>query len=332
MEKKKVDVSIIVPVYNVEKYLDKCLNSLVNQDYDKAKYEILVVNDCSTDKSLEIINNYKILYDNIVVFNLKKNKGVSNARNIGIEKSLGEYLMFCDADDYYDLDAVKTLMETAKKEKSDYVMANYIIKKNNNEIRINTTGYFSSKIISKKGVVSYMSLTSCAKLIKKDLFIKNKILYPTDLKRCEELTVIPVLAYYANNPIKIDNYLYYYVQRDISASNKKIVKENVDVSFFDISFDRFANLINREQYQEEVEFRAIDHLLYGKCLVLLKSGVGRKEIIDFIDGFKKKYPNYLKNKYFKKFSFLKKIFVHTINFKLIFVARLIAKVHEKITG
>ena len=332
MEKKKIDVSIIVPVYNVEKYLKKCLDSLVNQHYDKKKYEICIINDCSTDNSINVIREFINKYNNISFYDLKENKGVSNARNIGIEKSRGEYLIFCDADDYYDLDSIKILMDTARIEESDYIVANYIIEKNNNEIKVNTTSCFANKKITKKEVVSYMSITSCSKLIKKELFINNNVLYPTDLKRCEEMTVIPVLAYYANNPVKINDYLYYYVQRDSSASNKRIANEKDDLSFFDKSFNRFTDLIDSEKYSEEVQFRAIEHLLYGKSLVLLKSKTSRKKMINFINNFKEKQPKFLKNKYFKKFSYPKKIFVYTINYKLIFTARLIAKIHEKITG
>lgn len=331
MEKKKIDVTVIVPVYNVEKYINSCLDSLVSQHYDSDRYEIMIINDCSTDKSMKIINEYKSKYKNITICDLKKNMGVSNARNIGIQKSHGEYIMFCDSDDYYDLEAIKILMSAARENKSDYVMANYIIKKNNSEIKVDSTSYFVNKHISKNEIISYMNLTSCSKLISRELFIKNKILYPTDLKRCEELTVIPVLAYLANNPVVINAYLYYYIQRTTSASNKKI-ESIADLSFFDLSFKRFENIINCDLYSEELEFRAIEHLLYGKCLVLLKSTVKKEEVVSFINTFIKKYPKFTKNKYFKKFSVMKKIFVYSLKYKFVIVAKILAKVHEKITG
>lgn len=98
-KKLKPKISIIVPVYNVEKYLDRCINSLVRQTFKS--YEILLIDDGSTDNSGDICDQFSEKYSNIRVFHLK-NGGVSRARNFGIEKALGDYIMFCDSDDYVD--------------------------------------------------------------------------------------------------------------------------------------------------------------------------------------------------------------------------------------
>ncbi len=335
MEKKKnvIDVTIIVPVYNVEHYLRKCLDSLVNQDYDNKKYEILIVNDASTDKSINVIYEYHKQYSNISVYDLKKNGGVSNARNIGIENAKGQYLMFCDADDYYDTNAISIMMSYVKKEKADFIMANYYITNGINKISVDVSGYFSNMIISREEIVSYMTLTSSAKLIKKDLFINNNISYPTDLKRCEELSVIPIVAYFANKAVVIKDTLYYYYQRSDSVSNTNSKKTPIgDLDYFDKSFERFVANIDSLKYSQEIEFRAIDHLLYGKSLVMLKSGVQRKYIVNHINDFKRKYCKFTRNIYFKKYNIGKKIFVYSLNCKLLFVSKLLAYIHGKLTG
>ena len=90
--------SIIVPVYNVENYLEKCLDSLINQKHNS--YEIIIINDGSTDNSQRIIDNYKKKYPKLISSYKKGNGGLSSARNYGIEKSTGEYLLFVDSDDY----------------------------------------------------------------------------------------------------------------------------------------------------------------------------------------------------------------------------------------
>jgi Glycosyltransferases involved in cell wall biogenesis len=112
-------VSIIIPVYNCEKYLDKCLGSVIAQSY--RKLEIIVINDGSKDNSGQIIQEYADNYANILPIN-QTNSGVSAARNNGIEKASGEYLLFVDGDDYLEAEYVKKLVEAAQKNASDLVI------------------------------------------------------------------------------------------------------------------------------------------------------------------------------------------------------------------
>lgn len=107
----KYDVSIIVPVYNVEKYLRDCVDSLVNQTIDKSKMEILLINDGSTDSSLEICREYESQYPNLVKVFSKENEGLSATRNFGIKHAQGKYLMYIDSDDYFSLETVKNVTE-----------------------------------------------------------------------------------------------------------------------------------------------------------------------------------------------------------------------------
>ena len=88
----------IVPVYNVENYLSECLDSLILQDY--SNFEIIVVNDCSTDNSLSICKKYQAISYQVCLIDLKENQGLSNARNVGILNAKNEYLIFLDSDDY----------------------------------------------------------------------------------------------------------------------------------------------------------------------------------------------------------------------------------------
>ncbi len=326
-----IDVTIIVPVYNVESYLERCLDSLVNQTYDKNKYEIYVINDSSKDKSLEIVKKYMKKYSIIKLKDLKNNKGVSNARNIGIRNARGKYLLFCDSDDYYELNALEIFMNFVKKNKADFVMANYSLTNGIKKININSTNYFS-KIITKKEAICYMTLTSCSKLIKRDLFVDNNIYYPEDLKKCEELTVIPVIAYLAKKPMILNCYLYNYYQRQESASNNFKKGNLSELNFFDESYKRMKDKIDNKDYFIEFEFRYIDHIIYGKTLVMLKSGVSKREILKHINDIKNNCPNFKRNKYLKKYSFAKKMFVYMIYYKLIVIARLLAYLHKILIG
>lgn len=332
MEKEKtIDVTIIVPVYNVENYLKKCIDSLVNQTYDRNKYEIFIINDASKDNSLNIIKEYQKKHSNITLYDLKNNKGVSHARNIGIKNAKGKYLLFCDSDDYYELDAIEKFIEHAKNNNSDFVMANYYIAKAKNNIKVNTTNYFKNEIITKEESICYMTLTSCSKLIKKDLFINNNIFYPEDIKRCEELTVIPVISYLAKKPTIMNEYLYYYYQRHGSASNTHAKTNVKDLFFFDETYNRFIKPLNKDKYKEEMEFRAIDHLLYGKTLVMLKLHISRKEIINHINNFNALFPKALKNKYLKEYSSAKKLFIILTSKKMMLGINILAKIHKLLT-
>ena len=112
-------VSIIIPVYNVEKYIDECILSAINQTLDDM--EIIVIDDKSTDSSLDILNKYKEKYNFVKIISNEKNMGISAIRNIGIQNAKGEYIYFLDIDDYLDKDAMKICYEKAKEYDLDMV-------------------------------------------------------------------------------------------------------------------------------------------------------------------------------------------------------------------
>ncbi len=126
MQERVLRFSIIIPVYNVEKELDRCINSVLGQDYDD--YEIIVVDDGSTDKSGEIADKYKDISTNITVIH-KKNGGLSSARNAGIEVASGDYFVFLDSDDYLGKDFLTSLSKSIDKYRADIIAINLILEK-----------------------------------------------------------------------------------------------------------------------------------------------------------------------------------------------------------
>ena len=120
MDKK---ISVIIPVYNVEKYLARCLNSIIKNTYKNI--EIILVNDGSKDKSQEIIDKYKNKYGNIIKAREQENKGPAEARNVGIEMASGEYLMFIDSDDFIKEDYIEIYVKTLKEADYDLVAGGY---------------------------------------------------------------------------------------------------------------------------------------------------------------------------------------------------------------
>lgn len=116
-------ISIIVPVYNVEKYIPTCLDSIINQTHKNL--EIICVNDGSTDNSLIILRRYAEADNRVNVIN-KENEGVSKARNVALEKATGEYILFVDGDDWIELDTVESALQSALQNDADIVMWSYI--------------------------------------------------------------------------------------------------------------------------------------------------------------------------------------------------------------
>ena len=106
-------ISVIIPVYNTEKYLRRCFDSVIAQDYKNL--EIVIINDGSEDNSEQIINEYKKKYPELISYYKKENSGVADTRNFGIEKAQGDYIMFLDSDDYIDKALLKTLEEYVNK-------------------------------------------------------------------------------------------------------------------------------------------------------------------------------------------------------------------------
>lgn len=117
-------LSIIVPVYNVEKYLSKCLDSLINQDIPVDEYEIIIVNDESPDNSLLIAEEYSKKYKNISIIS-QKNKGLGGARNTGIRAARGKYLLFVDSDDYIEKNCLQLLLHNIEKDSLQVLRFNY---------------------------------------------------------------------------------------------------------------------------------------------------------------------------------------------------------------
>lgn len=132
-------LSIIIPVYNVEKYLQRCLESCIKQDLQLDYYEIIIVNDGSIDNSLVIANNYAIKYPNITIVS-QKNKGLSIARNVGLEIAKGDYIWFVDSDDWIADNCIATIIDKCTKQKLDILCiskANVIKGQNHNRYLYN---------------------------------------------------------------------------------------------------------------------------------------------------------------------------------------------------
>lgn len=318
------EISAIIPNYNSGKYIDKCLKALINQEYEVR--EIIVIDDCSTDESVEIVKEYVKKNKKIKLSINEKNMGVSYSRNKGISMATSEYLMFCDGDDWYELDATKKMVQALEEYNADYIVACYNIAKSENEkIAILYDSYFQEGEISKKECIAFLPITSSAKLIKKSIITENGLQYPEGIKNCEELPIIPIAAMLASKVVYIRQAVYNYYQREKSASNRKI--DNLD--FFDITYQLFKEKILPE-YEIELLQRMAEHLMYGKTLTLIKNKANKKEITTHLNKCIKELEGSKIKNIIGKFPIRKKLFLYFARYKIIFPLRMYVKLQEKI--
>ena len=224
--------SIIVPVYNVEKYLPKCLDSLVNQTY--SDIEIICINDGSPDNSLSILEEYAKNDNRIKIIN-QENQGVSVARNVGIDNATGDYIIFVDADDWIELNACE-ILSTKLSEQPDIICFKYNVnKKIKNKItksknlnykytKIDTILEFNSHY---KNIINDMGNLMCCGRIYRTEFIKNnKIYYPENITVLEDAIFCIKNFLYNPKVLFFNEYLYnYLINVENSLTKQNIIKK-----------------------------------------------------------------------------------------------------------
>lgn len=292
------DISIIVPIYNAEKYLNKCIDSLVNQT--KKELEFILINDGSTDSSEDIIKSYK---DKRIKYFKNKNQGIGKTRNFGIDKATGKYLMFLDSDDYLDINACEKLYNKAIKEKSDLVVFDfYRVEETLKEVTINN--FKSSSLKENPNLLLDINLGPCNKLIKRELIDKNNTRFNEELKY-EDTPFVTEIIKNANKISKLNEYLHYYV---IHSNSETTVR---DERVFDIIkiIDIIRNQYKDEKYMEDVVNKLTvrtftNYTIQQRVQKDLK--VGMKFIDEAFSYMKKNIPNYKNNKYYETRGILRR--------------------------
>lgn len=247
-------ISIIVPVYNVEDYLEKCVYSIINQKYKNL--EIILVNDGSIDNSGLICEELSKLDNRIKVYH-KKNGGLSDARNYGVDKAKGEYIGFVDSDDYIHENMYSHLYEVANKEDADVVECSFLLDYGNKIREYNTEIYY--KILDREGYLKeYLTMERvygavCWKLIKAE--IAKKIKFPIG-KFYEDAFYSYELINIANKYVITSEKMYYYLMRPNSITNKKFEVrhvDNIEISnkFLNFTIENYKNL-EEEAFNKEV--------------------------------------------------------------------------------
>jgi len=304
-----IKISVIVPAYNVSLYVDKCLNSLVNQTLKDI--EIIVINDCSTDNTKEILDKYKLKYKNISIINNTINKGIGYNRNLGIEKAKGKYVSFIDGDDYVEKDYLEKMYDFCEKNDLDICVCD--IKKINDKDEFlsydKDIKYFDiSNLKDNPDLLLNINMGPTNKLFHNRLFNDKEARFDEILKY-EDIALLPRLIMNSNKIGKINDVSYNYVihkNSETTTMNEKvfdIIEVMKKVNGYLFKYDYY------ELVKNEVEYLNIRTLF--RYTLQQKNQKDKLVAIKFIDDvfnyLNSEFPNWKKNKIWKKRSFLKRI-------------------------
>ena len=279
-------ISVIVAVYNTEKYLDRCIESLLNQTYKNM--ELVIVEDCSTDSSRKLLKKYKG-NKNIKVFYNRENRGLSYSRNYGLKKSTGDFIGYIDSDDYVEPDYYEKLMSSIKDNKSDIAICDIkLVDEQTNKIQ--RCKCYANDFDVYSVVNNGFAASACNKLFKR----KNIEKYPFAEGKVNEDIAVVIPTVIQAKKISYADTCYFYVQRGGSIQNSKFSDKRFDI------FDGVKTTLERIKNEQDYEFYK-NAIVYNQLILLLMFAIPKEK------NFIKRY------KFLKKFNELSKDYKITKN-------------------
>ena len=294
-------VSVIVPVYNTGKYVERCLDSLMKQTI-KDEIEIIVINDGSTDNSGEIVKKYIQKQENkqIVKYYEKENEGIAKTRNYGIEKATGEYILFVDSDDYIDTPYLEKQIELIKFKLQRVDETGKILEKVEGPIFEKKTGEEAFNEMYSQDILLD---SPCVYLIKKELFTKNNFQFKQTYH--EDFGLIPIILLVAKSVASVNEYLYNYVQVENSITRnedyqKTIQKMEDCMAHYDNMVTTVEKLAVGKKAKENIK------IYYTNAILLKLKELKEKERQEYIKKIRtRKFSKNIKARNIKQF--IKKI-------------------------
>lgn len=276
-------VSICVPVYGVEKYIEKCARSLFEQTYEDIEY--VFIDDCSPDNSIslleEILNDYPHRKGNVKVIRHIQNEGVAVARNTAIDSASGDFVYFVDGDDYIEKDTIACLIAEQIRTSADIVTARMVINENEIDSR------FVEPIYDTKEEMLYGMLSNvwhhelCNRLIRRSLFINNNVRALPHVNICEDWQLVSQVVYYSNKCVTLDKPFYHYIVNhdSITHSNTNWEKEKYgyyqEYQSLKVLMDFFKNtkyrlainslFLRRQADNIDLAIRHHDKVFFSQC-------------------------------------------------------------------
>ena len=211
-------ISVIIPIYNVSRFIERCAESLMKQTLDEVEY--IFVNDATPDNSMMLLRSVLERYPNrasqIKIVEHEQNKGLPAARNTGLAVATGEYLFHCDSDDFVECDMLELLYNAAKKNDADFVWCDWFLSYDNNERYMKQPSYETPMDALKAMLGGAMKYNVWNKLVKRNLYVENDVLFPSGHSMGEDMTMIR-LAACAQKVAYVDKALYHYVRSNSEA-------------------------------------------------------------------------------------------------------------------
>lgn len=287
--------SIIVPVYNVEKYIAKCMNSLVNQSF--RDYEIIIVDDESPDGSMAIVETYRKKDPDRIRVIHQKNTRQGGARNHGVELALGEYLLFVDSDDYVSTSMLEILDRRLKENPCDILVFDSVPVTVQGELLPHEPMILKPGAYVPKECPSVVELPGApwGKAFKRELYLKTGFQFPPKVLY-EDVTTRILYAQARRIAICPDT-LYYYVQRENSSMTQQVSEKMLDIlTVTEIVRKEFIRLNLYESFREPLETA----LIY--CILCIVEIISRAQwnspmLLPLADYLQEKFPDYEKNSY-----------------------------------
>lgn len=238
-------ISVIVPIYNVEIYVEKCVRSLLEQSYKNIEY--IFVNDCCTDASMRVLNDVIIDYptrkSSVKIIDHDKNLGLPSARNSGLLKAEGEFIYHCDSDDWTDVKLLEELYRVSKNQNADIVYCDiYNVYKDKVELYKQREGHSYVDLVN-DFFFGRSQGSVCNKLIKSSLYKSNKIRFPDKLPMLEDLRTVVQLYYFAKKIAYCPLPLYFYVK-----TRHDSISAYTGLSTQELRTDRVANVVAIEKF------------------------------------------------------------------------------------
>jgi len=304
-------VSVIVPVYNVEKYLAKCLDSLVSQTLDEI--EIIVINDGTKDDSQSIIDEYVNKYPNRIFSFIKENGGLGDARNYGLQFAKADYIGFVDSDDYVREDMFEKLYNIAIKEDADLVLCDIEYVWENSQERKELKGLMQVDGIEVRKSIFLSPLFAWNKLYRKELFLKYNLKYPKRLWYEDIPVTIPLFAF-ADKISYVDEVLIFYVQRNSSIMASKNTSKMRDIfQVLKQVYDFYRSHKLLEKHQMELEYLFIEQLMLYGSFRFYRSNSSFKLMHEALNVMHEYFPNWRKNPYLKTLHPHYQFYLKTVN-------------------
>ena len=291
-------VSVIVPIYNGERYLKRCIDSLLNQSYKNNEY--ILINDGSSDNTLKILKEYALKDTRIIIID-KKNTGVSDSRNMGIEKATGDYICFCDCDDMYEDNYIEVMLHTIKENNVALVRCNFQVIDKDGKVTDNGKNVLTNKRLTNKAIINDIipyCLSGEMPCFVYLLMIKREILtmrFPNDIAMMEDVVFYINLLLKTDSMYIINESLYTIMFNDEGATNNvKNYKRNINnvilvnkyikniLNENNLMNDENISKLNTNNLNSVADFIFRYYLHEGKQAISLCKSIRTKDLLNII--------------------------------------------------